>query len=128
MSWKKDGVSESTIIIGPSKSFLVYALHSLEKRPRPCSISGVCAKIIIIFYYNYSNTLKISKKRFMFWHCSFSLVVWTARIFIILYMLEERIQQITPGIYWSSSLSNMRSSKNLVQNQKYLDQNGYPQT
>ena len=30
-----------------SKSVLVYALHSLEKHPRPCSISGVCAKIII---------------------------------------------------------------------------------
>ena len=27
---KKDGGSESTIIIGPSKSILVYALHSLE--------------------------------------------------------------------------------------------------
>ena len=27
---KKDGGSESTIIIGPSKSVLVYALHSLE--------------------------------------------------------------------------------------------------
>ena len=28
---KKGGGSESTIIIGPSKSVLVYALHSLEK-------------------------------------------------------------------------------------------------
>ena len=27
---KKGGGSESTIIIGPSKSVLVYALHSLE--------------------------------------------------------------------------------------------------
>ena len=27
-------------------SVLVYALHILEKRPRPCSISGVCSKII----------------------------------------------------------------------------------
>ena len=27
---KKGGDSESTIIIGPSKSVLVYALHSLE--------------------------------------------------------------------------------------------------
>ena len=27
---KKAGVSESTVIIGPSKSVLVYALHSLE--------------------------------------------------------------------------------------------------
>ena len=49
MSWKKGGGSESTIIIGPSKSVLVYALHSLEyvlglARFR----SGVRAKIIII--------------------------------------------------------------------------------
>ena len=35
---KKGGGSKSTIIIGPSKSL----------RPRPCSISGVRAKIIII--------------------------------------------------------------------------------
>ena len=28
---KKNGGSDSTIIIGPSKSVLVYALHSLEK-------------------------------------------------------------------------------------------------
>ena len=27
---KKSGVSETTIVIGPSKSVLVYALHSLE--------------------------------------------------------------------------------------------------
>ena len=27
---KKSGGSESTIVIGPSKSVLVYALHSLE--------------------------------------------------------------------------------------------------
>ena len=27
---KKGGGSESTIIVGPSKSVLVYALHSLE--------------------------------------------------------------------------------------------------
>ena len=30
---KKDGGSASTIIIGPSKSVLVYALHSLEYVP-----------------------------------------------------------------------------------------------
>ena len=45
---KKGVGSQSTIIIGPSKSVLVYALHNLEKRPRPCPISDVCAKIIII--------------------------------------------------------------------------------
>ena len=47
---KKRGGSLSTIIIGPSKSVLVYALHSLEKRHRPCPISGVCVKIIIIIF------------------------------------------------------------------------------
>ena len=44
---KKGGGSESAIIVGPSKSVLVYALHSLEIRPRPCPISGVRAKIIL---------------------------------------------------------------------------------
>ena len=29
------------------KSVLVYTLYSLEKRPRFCSISDVCAKFII---------------------------------------------------------------------------------
>ena len=38
--------------MGPSKSVLVYARHSLKKPPRPCSISGVCAKIIIIIMSN----------------------------------------------------------------------------
>ena len=43
---KKGSGSESTIIIGPSKSVLVYALHS-RIRPRPWPISGIRAKIII---------------------------------------------------------------------------------
>ena len=40
------GGSESTIIIGPSKSILVYALHCLG-HISTCSISGVCDKIIL---------------------------------------------------------------------------------
>ena len=44
---KKGGGSESTIIVGPSKSVLVYALHSLEYVP----ISGVRARLIT--YYKY---------------------------------------------------------------------------
>ena len=44
---KKGGGSESTIIIGPSRSVLVYALHSLEF----VLISGVRAKIILLYYY-----------------------------------------------------------------------------
>ena len=47
---KKGGGSESTIIIGPSKSVLVYALHSLEYVLGPCPISGVRAKLILILY------------------------------------------------------------------------------
>ena len=34
---------------GWSKSVLVYALHSLENRPRPCPISGVCAKYVCMY-------------------------------------------------------------------------------
>ena len=47
---KKGAGSESTIIIGPSKSVLVYAIHRLRIRPRPCPISGVRVKIIIMFW------------------------------------------------------------------------------
>ena len=48
---KKGGGSESTIIIGPSKCVLVYALHSLEYvLGVPCPISGIRAKII--YYTN----------------------------------------------------------------------------
>ena len=53
---KKGGGSEYTIIIGPSKSVLVYA--QLRKSLRPCPISGVRAKIII-FITNYLNYEKI---------------------------------------------------------------------
>ena len=34
---------------GSSKSVHVYALHSLEKRPRSCPISGVRTIIVIIY-------------------------------------------------------------------------------
>ena len=52
---KKCGSSESIIIIGPSKSVLVYALHSLEYLLE----SGVRAKIIIIIiiYWQSINML-----------------------------------------------------------------------
>ena len=43
---KKGAGSESTIIIGPSKPVLVYALRI---RPRRCPISGVRAKIILLY-------------------------------------------------------------------------------
>ena len=56
---KGDGPQQS---VGPSKSVLVYALHSLEKRPRPGSISGVCAIIIItIIFYTIVLLLYFSK-------------------------------------------------------------------
>ena len=45
---KKGGGSESTIIVGPSKSVLIYALHNLEYVLGLFPISGVRAKIIII--------------------------------------------------------------------------------
>ena len=51
---KKGGGSAFTIIIGPSKSVLIYALHSLENGP----ISGVCAKIIIIIL-EYTELIKV---------------------------------------------------------------------
>ena len=43
---KKGGGSESTIIIGPSKSGL--RAPQLRIRPRPCPIPGVRAKIILL--------------------------------------------------------------------------------
>ena len=43
---KKGGGSESTIIVGPSKSVLVYALHSLEYVLGLARCSGVRAKLL----------------------------------------------------------------------------------
>ena len=54
---KKGGGSESTIIIGPSNSVLVYALHSLEYVLGTCPISAVRAKIIIIIIYILFNLI-----------------------------------------------------------------------
>ena len=53
---KKGGGSESTKIIGPSKSVLVYALRI---RPRPCAISGVRAKLIAVSssHWGHSSSL-----------------------------------------------------------------------
>ena len=42
-----------------NQSVLIYALHTLEKRARPCSISGVCAKMII--YYIKTIYTQLSK-------------------------------------------------------------------
>ena len=44
---KKGGGSESTIIVGPSKSVLVYALHSLEYVLGPVRFRLLCQN------YNY---------------------------------------------------------------------------
>ena len=49
---KKGGGSESTIIIGPSKSVLVYALHSLEY------VLGLARFRVLVpklYYYNEKN-------------------------------------------------------------------------
>ena len=58
---KKGGGSKSTIIIGPSKSVLVYALHSLEYvlglRDFGCS----CQNYIIILLCNKSSETHKSK-------------------------------------------------------------------
>ena len=66
---KKNGGSESTIIIGPSKSVLV---PQLRIRNRPCPISGVRAKIIIIMIEKYrviqseNEKIKLNKTFQMF--------------------------------------------------------------
>ena len=51
---KKGGGSESTIIIGPSKSVLVYALHSLEY------VLGLARFRVFVpnFFYNRSLDLR----------------------------------------------------------------------
>ena len=45
---KKGGGVDSTIIVSASKSGLRAA--QLRIRPRPCPISGVCAKIIYLYH------------------------------------------------------------------------------
>ena len=62
---KKGGGSESAIIIGPSKSVLVYALHSLEY---VLPISGVRAKLIII--YMNEEGIKVSARLILVLTCS----------------------------------------------------------
>ena len=47
---KKDGGSESTIIIGPAKSVLVYALHSLEYVLGLVGFGVFVAKLYYIYY------------------------------------------------------------------------------
>ena len=69
---KKGGDSESIIIIGPSKSVLVRA-PQLRKRPRPCPVSGVRAKIIIIILL--LGVFQISNKFLNFNFCNASLVL-----------------------------------------------------
>ena len=48
---KKDDGSESTVIIGPSKSVLVYALHSLEYVLGLARFRVFVPKIIIIDHF-----------------------------------------------------------------------------
>ena len=55
---KKGGGSESTIIIGPSKSGL--RAPQLRIRPRPCLISDVRDKIIIIMIYILGDAKMVS--------------------------------------------------------------------
>ena len=50
---KKGGGSESTIIVGPSKSVLVYALHSLEYVLGVVRFRVFVPKLYYIIYYIY---------------------------------------------------------------------------
>ena len=56
---KKGGGSESTIIIGPSKSVLVYALHSLENVLGLVRFRVFVAKLLLLLC---NQTLKIKQK------------------------------------------------------------------
>ena len=48
---KKDGGSESTIIIGPSQSVLVQALHSLENVLGLARFRVFVPKLLYFYYY-----------------------------------------------------------------------------
>ena len=52
---KKGGGSESTIIIGPSKSVLIYSLHNLEYVLGLARFRVFVPKLL---YYIYSNSLE----------------------------------------------------------------------
>ena len=54
---KNGGGSASTIIIGPSKSVLVYALHSVDNVLGLTRFSGVRDKIIIPYVRHYLHDL-----------------------------------------------------------------------
>ena len=48
---KKGGGSESTIIIGPSKAVLVYALHSIEYVLGLARFRVFVPKLLLLYYY-----------------------------------------------------------------------------
>ena len=73
---KKGGGSESTIIVGPSKSVLVYALHSLEYVLGLADFGCSCQTYILYIKYSI-RVVTILKKfvnahhlnaRIIFWH------------------------------------------------------------
>ena len=59
---KKGGGSESTIIIGPSKSVLVYALHNLENVLGLTRFRLFVPKLLLYYVFLLNNNLKLSRK------------------------------------------------------------------
>ena len=57
---KKGGGSESTIIIGPSKSVLVYALHNLEKVLGLARFRVFVPKLLLL--YKFIDYIRIALK------------------------------------------------------------------
>ena len=75
---KKGGGSESTIIIGPSKSVLVYALHSLEY------VLGLVRFRVFMqkkYYLFFEQTLKIIEKNSTYYFQEFCFVKHITKIF-----------------------------------------------
>ena len=52
---KKGFGSESTIIIGPSKSVVVYALHSLEKVLGLVRFRVFVPKLLLLYFFSQKN-------------------------------------------------------------------------
>ena len=93
---KKGGGSESTIIVGPSKSVLVYALNSLEYVLGP--ISGVRAKIIII----------IKKKNYYVIECPLSSTILCLLKIFIKFQADHNI------FYWKIQIKRQTIKSSLL--------------
>ena len=124
---KKDGGSESTIIIGPSKSALVYALHSLKYvlglarfRVFVLNISKGLNSFIKIIHSKYQDTLKLElnlhcasklRRKYSLFNAVLKMGLWYPSISMldVFRYVSNFCKQLSPHhlrIFWPNSIGN----------------------